>query len=129
MTTRILLALLPLAATACVSVRPVLVPAQFIPTSQPQLVWVTVENGEQLALSRPTITGDTLSGQHFGDRVAVPLQRVQIMHARQPDKKRTALFVAGVGAIAGFIVWRASNSSGQSSGCVFDARSGWYCPE
>ena len=69
MTTRILFALLPVAAAACVSVRPVLAPAQFVPTSQPQLVWVTVENGEQLALSRPTITGDSLSGQHFGDRV------------------------------------------------------------
>ena len=129
MTTRTLFALLPVAAAACVSVRPVLAPAQFIPASQPQLVWVTVESGEQLALSRPTITGDTLSGHHFGDRIAVPLQRVQVMHARQPDKKRTALFVAGVGAIAGFIVWRASHSSGQSSGCVFDPRSGWYCPE
>lgn len=129
MTARALLPLLPLATAACMSVRPVLAPAKFIPTSRPDLVWVTVDNGEQLALTRPPITGDTLSGNHFGDRVTLALPRVQVMHARQPDRKRTALFVATLGAVAGFIVWRASNAGGQSSGCVFDPRSGWYCPE
>jgi len=129
MTTRIALALLPLTAAACVSVRPVLAPASFIPMSQPDLVWVTVDNGEQLALTRPTITGDTLSGNHFGERVNLALPRVQVMHARQPDKKRTVLFAATVGAIVGFVAWRAHHASGQSSGCVFDPRSGWYCPE
>lgn len=110
------------------SVRPVLAPATFIPARQPDVVWVTVQTGEQLALTRPTITGDTLTGHQLGERIAVPLGHVQVMRARQTDKKRTALFVAGVGALAGFFVWRASQSGGPQSGCVFDPRSGWYCP-
>ena len=124
---RALVLLLPIAA-ACVSVRPVLAPATFIPTRQPDLVWVTVQTGERLALARPTITGDTLTGHQLGELITVPLPRVQVMHARQTDKARTALFVASVTALAGFFVWRASHSSGRSSGCVFDPRSGWYCP-
>jgi hypothetical protein len=125
---RALVALIPLAAAACVSTRPVLVPARFIPARQPELVWVTVQNGERLPLSRPTIVGDTLHGHHLGERIAVPLTGVRVMHARQSDRTRTALLVAGVGVLAGLVVWRASESGGPPSGCVFDARSGWYCP-
>lgn len=128
---RLLFVLLPFAAAACVSVRPVVAPVSFIPQQQPELVWVTASGheGQVIPLVRPTILGDSLHGQWHGtsERVSLHLPRVTSMVARQPDRKRTTLLVAGVGLIAGLVVWRASvANSGQA--CAYDPRGGWYCP-
>ena len=127
-----LCAIIPFAAAACVTVRPVATPASFIPQRQPELVWVTSSDheGQTIPVGRPMIQGDSLYGQWLGtsEHVRLHLPRVTSVFARQPDRTRTTLLVAGATLVAGFIVWRATNASGKGSGCVFDARSGWYCP-
>lgn len=115
---------------ACVTVRPVAAPVNFIPQQNPELVWVTANNGEVIPMTRPAIRGDTLVGQWLGstDPVSVPLGQVRSMYARQPDRTRTALLVASVVALGGFIVWRSTARAG-SSNCVFDSGNNWWtCP-
>lgn len=131
MNLRSLVALVPFAAAACVTVRPVAAPVTFIPQQQPELVWVTAADheGQTIPVGRPTIRGDSLHGHWLGtsERVSLHLPRVTSIVARQPDPRRTALLVAGVGLIAGLVVWRASvANSGQA--CAYDPRGGWYCP-
>jgi hypothetical protein len=126
-----LLVLLPCCTAACVSVRPVLAPATFVSQQQPELVWVHAADhaAHPIPLGQPRVVGDSLHGLWVGtgERLSLPLSGVQMV-ARQPAKGRTALLVASAALVAGFIVWRASDDSGLPSGCVFDARSGWYCP-
>jgi hypothetical protein len=93
-------------------------------------VWVqAVDHPHAIPLGRPTVSGDSLHGLWLGtaERVTLPLSKVTMM-ARQPDRRRTALLAVGAALVAGFIVWRATDDTGPSSGCVFDPRSGWYCP-
>jgi hypothetical protein len=120
MITRILVALLPVAAAACVSVRPVLAPAQFIPTKQPEVVWVTQQSGEVIPVARPTLRGDTLVGNWLGtaEPVAVHLPRMSTMLARQPDPKRTRLLVVGTVALGGLFVWQVTRLT--RGGCRYD---------
>ena len=127
-----LLILLVSGLTACVSVRPVLTPASFIPQQNPELVWVTSQQGEVIPIARPSLRGDTLVGHWLGTRepVSVMLPQVQIQ-ARQPDHKRTVFAVASIGLLASFVVYRAmSNSGGPRSSCHFDGSDnvGWICP-
>lgn len=122
------LLILPLAGlTACMSVRPVLTPRSFIAQQNPELVWVTSQEGEVIPIARPSLRGDTLVGHWLGTRepVSVMLPHVQIQ-ARQPDRKRTAFMVAGVGLVAGFVLYRAlSGTGGPASNCHFDGD--WTC--
>lgn len=127
-----LIALLPCVTGACMTVRPVLAPANFVSQKQPEIVWVNaIDHADQtIPLGRPTVVGDSLHGQWLGtgDRVSLGLSRVTSMVARQPDRRRTTLLVAGAALLAGFIAWRARNARGPSGSCVFDPRYGWYCP-
>jgi len=130
MNCRVLSILASLAAAGCMTVRPVLAPTSFIPQRSPELVWVTHESGEVIPIARPSIRGDTLHGHWVGtsEPVTVALPQVRAIYARQPARARTAFFIAGAGALVGFIAWRASQIGGPPSGCVFDPRSGWNCP-
>jgi|SRR5688572_13023545 hypothetical protein len=127
-----LIVLIPCVTGACMTVRPVVAPASFVTQRQPEIVWVNAADhaDQTIPLARPTVVGDSLHGQWLGtgDRVSLNLSRVTSMVARQPDRRRTALLVAGAALVAGFVVWRSRDDSGLSSGCVFDPRSGWYCP-
>ena len=108
------------AATACVSVRPVVSPEQFIPARQPEVVWVTTAHEEVIPVARPTVRDASITGTWLGlgDSVAVPLSHARFVHARQPDRGRTALLAVGVGAAAGLLVWRAlAGNSGSGSIC------------
>lgn len=126
------IALLPVLTGACVSIRPVIAPATFVTQQQPEVVWVNAGDhpDQMIPLARPTVVGDSLHGHWLatGDPIRVPLTRVTMI-ARQPDRRRTALLLASAAVVAGFIVWRAGDDSGLPSGCVFDPRSGWYCPD
>lgn len=106
------------AASACVSVRPVASPEQFIPAQQPEVVWVTTHREETIPIAGPTLRDASISGiwLGLGDSVAVPLSQTMTVQAKQPDRTRTTLLVVGVGAAAGFLVWRmlADNSSSGS---------------
>jgi hypothetical protein len=104
------------AASACVSVRPVASPEQFIPAQQPEVVWVTTHQEETIPIAGPTVRNAAISGiwQGVGDSVAVPLSQTMAVQARQPDRKRTTLLVVGVGVAAGFLVWRMVADNGSS---------------
>lgn len=108
------------AATACVSVRPVAAPEHFIPARQPEVVWVTTAQEEVIPVARPTVRDATITGTWLGlgDSVAVPLSHARLVHARQHDRRRTALLAVGVGAAAGLLVWRAlAGNSGSGPIC------------
>jgi hypothetical protein len=125
---RALMLLVPCLAAGCVTVRPVLTPAHFIPQTNPELVWVTQQSGEVIPVSRPSLQGDTLVGHWLGtsESVRLALPTLQGMSARQPDRRRTTLLVAGAGLLAGFFVWRALNDKGQPANCHFDGHE-WTC--
>ena len=131
MNTRVLLVLLPLGAAACMSVRPVLTPSNFIPQQNPDLVWVTSQQGEVIPLARPSLRGDTLVGNWLGtsERVTFSLPTLQGLSARQPDRKRTTMLIATAAALAGFVVWRALESGSTGSRCQYlTDNNEWICP-
>ena len=103
------------AASACVSVRPVAAPEQFIPAERPEVVWVTTHQEETIPIAGPTLHNASISGTWLGqgDSVAVPLSQATRVQAKQRDRTRTTFLVLGVGVAAGFLVWRmvADNSS------------------
>lgn len=123
-----LLALIPLGAAACVTVRPVLAPTSFIPARSPDIVWVTAHSGEVIPVGQPALRGDTLVGQWAGtsEPVSFPLPQIRVMQAAQPHHGRTALLAASIGVLAGFIVYRATQSSGPKADCYFDGHE-WTC--
>lgn len=125
---RTLLALIPLGAAACVTVRPVLAPASFIPARSPDIVWITAQSGEVIPVGQPALQGDTLVGRWVGtsEPVRFPLRQIRVMQAAQPHRGRTALLAASIGALAGFIVYRATQSSGPKANCFFDGHE-WTC--
>jgi hypothetical protein len=128
MNLRLVLALVPLAAAACVTVRPVLAPATFIPARSPDVVWVTAQSGEIIPVGDPTLQGDTLVGRWVGtsEPVRFPLPQARVIQAAQPHRGRTALLAASIGVLAGFIVYRATQSSGPKANCHFDGHD-WTC--
>lgn len=99
-----------------------------IPQRNPEVVWVTHHDGEVIPVMRPSLRGDSLQGTWLGtsELVTLSLPRIQTMSARQLHLTRTALLVATVGTIAGFVVYRASRASGPKSNCVFDGHD-WNC--
>jgi len=124
---KLVLILLVAGLSGCMSVRPVLTPSSFIPQRNPDLVWATSQQGEVIPIARPSLRGDTLVGHWLGTRepVSVMLPQVQIQ-ARQPDHKRTALMAAGIGLVAGFVLYRAlTGTGGPASNCHFDGD--WTC--
>lgn len=123
----ILTLLAPLAAVGCMTVRPVVTPATYIPQQKPELVWVTQASGEVIPVAGPTVQGDTLVGSWLGtsERVSVALPRVQAIYARQPDRKRTTMLVAFAGVATGFLVWRAIQAGNGASNCFYVPGPGW----
>jgi len=120
MTLRQTLAFLPVVTASCMTVRPVAAPASFIPTRQPEVVWVTHQSGEFIPVARPSLRGDTLVGNWLGraEPVAVPLPHVSALLARQPDPKRTSLLVLGTVVLGGLFVWQATRPT--HGGCRYD---------
>jgi len=107
------------AGSACVSVRPVVSPEQFIPAQQPNLVWVTTTHEEVIPVAEPMVHNAAIRGTWLGlgDSVSVPLSNARLVQARQRDGTRTALLVAGVALAAGIVVWRATANSGSGDIC------------
>jgi len=99
---RVAVAGLLVAATACTTVRRVQ-PAQYFAVNSPDVVWVTSTNNAVVPVAQAEIAGDTLKGMRQGTRqpVAIPLDQVQSVKARTPDKAKTAILVAGV--LTGFV--------------------------
>jgi hypothetical protein len=99
---QITLAGLLLCATSCTTVRSVQ-PAQYFAQNSPDLVWVTYADHAAVPVTQPEIAGDTLKGMRLGTQqpIAIPMDQVQSIRARTPDKAKTAILVTG--ALTGFV--------------------------
>ncbi|HXF95017.1 MAG TPA: hypothetical protein VNI61_02825 [Gemmatimonadales bacterium] len=124
---RVLLTSSFLVLAGCVSVRPVVAPREFIPRHQPDIVWVTQPGEPTLPVASPSVRGDTLLGvlARTRDPVAIPLGEGRQVFAKQKDRTRTTLLAVGIGALAGFVVWRATRSG---SDCVINPSNGECFP-
>lgn len=120
---RATMSLAALACTACASVRPVQDPARFIADTRPNVVYIVHANRSLITIANPRVRGDTLHGtwaDQPGRTLAVPMQQVHSMVARQPDGKRSALLLAGAGTLAAVAVFAlVTNSSGEPLDCSY----------
>lgn len=123
-------ALIALSSSACFTIQPVARPADFIPQTSPELVWVRHPEGEVIPVAKPKLFGDTLVGMRAGtpESVRVALPRIQSISARQPDAKRTVLLAATGIALAGFVAWRATQGGGNPSYCFITSGGEFHCP-
>ena len=89
------------AAGACTTVRRV--PADFISTNVPDVVWVTHLDNTVVPVAQPDIARDTLRGMLQGtqERIAIPMDQVRTVKAKVPDRRKTVLLV--VGGLSGFV--------------------------
>jgi len=100
MIVRVPLVAVLLSSVGCVSLQQLREPAQFIAAENPKVVYVTYKNRTVEGVAQPRVSGDSLFGALQGNpshRVAVPLSQVQLMRAKQPDRKRTIMLIAGLG--------------------------------
>jgi len=122
--------MIALTSAGCFTIQPVRRPADFIPQSHPELVWVRQPDGEVVPVARPSLVGDTLVGLRAGtpESLRVALPRIQSITARQPDTKRTLLVAVTGIALAGFIAWRATKGSGSPNYCFIGSDGQFHCP-
>jgi len=93
------LAALLLGGVGCASVRPVLQPSQFFnQAKKPDIVVVTYKDNSQVPVAKPSMSGDTLVGTWagLGEPVAVRLNELQRIDARQRSVARTTVLVVGI---------------------------------
>ena len=122
--------MIALTSAGCFTIQPVRRPADFIPQSNPELVWVRQQDGEVVPVARPALQGDTIVGLRAGtpESVRLALPRIQSISARQPDTKRTLLVAVTGIALAGFVAWRATKGGGNPSYCFLGADGEFHCP-
>ena len=100
------------------------VPIDFIPETQPAVVYLSDEYGVTQAVANPRLSGDTVHGTNVGgdQPVAVPLSQVERMATVRLNRARTALLVGGLtaaGALMTYVVL--AHTRGDSSGfCDYD---------
>jgi len=120
---RVPLLVVLLSSVGCATLQPLREPAQFIAKENPKLVYVTYKNRSVVGVARPHVSGDSLFGTVQGQPapVAVPLSHVQMIEAIQPDRKRTALLIAGLAAftVSGVAVLLLTGN-GESCDNVYD---------
>lgn len=61
-------------------------------------------DGRILNLQSPTISGDSLFGERYGQRVAVPLTGIRRLQVREVDEAMTIVAIAGTGVAIGGLV-------------------------
>jgi len=119
---RIALAAAVLAVAACTSVKPVQ-PAEFIPSHNPDIVWVTYTDQSFVPVQHPQVVGDTLKGMWAGlsEPVTIPFNQIQTVQAKLPNAKRTIMLATVVGLSVAGVAYTISTagSSGDPnfSGC------------
>jgi hypothetical protein len=122
-----------IAATgACASVRRV--PAEFISTNVPAVVWVTHSDSTVVPVAQPEIARDTLKGllQGTQEAVAIPMDQVRTVQAKVPDHRKTAMLIIGgltgftASVYALFISKAGPNSGGVNCGTYGSATEGPY---
>lgn len=89
---------------------------------------MTYPNNTVVPLAEPEIAGDTLKGRQQGSqrRLAISLGDVKSVAARRPDKRKTAVFLTGLGAAwvsAVYFLW-VSKAGPNPDGvrCGYDVR-------
>jgi len=119
---RVPLAALLLGGVGCMSVRPVMQPAQFIPQANPDVVLVIYKDNSEVSVAKPRMSGDTLVGTWLGlgEPVSAPMSQVQRIDARQRDKTRTTLLIAGIAAFTAASVYTVAKVANKS---------GFDCPQ
>ena len=108
----VLLLFLVLNLTACTSWHSVAIPspAEFIEAEQPDRVRVTMQDGSQLDIEKPFVSGDQLLGKDWrtwevnrllgnADDVSVPLADILQLEVRRPDLARSAGFSVGLSVL------------------------------
>jgi hypothetical protein len=123
----VLLLFLVLNLTACTSWHSVAIPspAEFIEAEQPDRVRVTMQDGSQLDIEKPFVSGDQLLGKDWrtwevnrllgnADDVSVPLVDILQLEVRRYDLARSAgvsgLVVVG---LLGALLYGASQGAGM----------------
>jgi hypothetical protein len=101
----IVAAILVVTLTSCTAWTPVsIAPASYIRMHDPEAVWVQLQDGSTLILSRPRVFGDTLRGISAGEYRNVALSTVTQLRAQELARKKTAILVAGsVVFVAGMV--------------------------
>lgn len=56
--------------------------------------------GQIVTLQRPSIAGDSLIGEWYGHRRAVPLAEIRQLEVREPNGAKTGLLIVGIGVTA-----------------------------
>jgi len=72
-------------------------PAMFTAEKPPSELRVTLVDGRRITLRAPVLSGDSLIGVEYTDRVALPLAEVGEVAVRQGAPGRTTLLVVGIG--------------------------------
>ena len=119
----VLALIVSLTAVGCATVRPVPDPEQFIAQSAPDVVFVTHMNGATLTITHPRVSGDSLLGDWAGaaQPIGLPLGQVRQITAAQHDRTRTVLLIAGMGVVAGSIVYLITRgASDEYQSCNWD---------
>ena len=118
MIVRVLLVAVLLGTVGCATLQPLREPAQFIAAENPKVVYVTYKNRTVEGVAQPRVSGDSLFGALQGNpshRVAVPLSQVQLMRAKQPDRKRTIMLIAGLGVFTAANVYMLAKTGSDVS--------------
>jgi len=117
---RVSLVAILLSVVACVTVQPVQDPAQFIPRSKPDVVYVTYVNRTKMFVAQPRVSGDSLFGTIQGQSrpVAVSLGQIQRIEAVQHDRKRTTWMIAVLTVATASGMW-ALLHSGAGDSCDY----------
>jgi hypothetical protein len=91
-------------------------PAMFTAEKPPSELRVTLVDGRRITLRAPVLSGDSLIGVEYTDRVALPLAAVTEVEVRQGAPGRTTLLVVGIGVgvllVAGAIAFATSPPGG-----------------
>jgi hypothetical protein len=99
--------------------------AEFIPSHNPSVVWVTTNDNAFTPVAAPRIEGDSLKGTWSGlqDSVAFSLDQIQYVQAKLPSPKRTVILAAVVGVTVTSAVY-----SIATAGTSGRAGVGYECP-
>ena len=103
-------------SSACMTLRPVASPAQFIPKANPPLVYVMYNDNSIVPVVQPKVSGDTLLGTWAGlsEPVAIPFRDIQLVQAKQPARGRTRLLIAGLAALTAASVYTVLKVTGNA---------------
>lgn len=91
--------------TSCTTWTPVTMsPTSYIRMHDPAAVWVQLNDGSTMIVSRPRVFADTIRGIVAGGYRNIPLKDVAKFQAQEPNRKKTAMVIAaGVLATVGLV--------------------------